>query len=390
MAVNSAVVLVACVIGYLLIEIVFFRIVVPYWPPGISTYLPETADILAQNSKAGLVPHNYIALMGDSYAKGVGDWMLEANDDRGRLRHTANIIRDGLGRDVASFGRNDSGSAEALVRMPTRLLEGSHCLLFPDIEDPASIVVYFYEGNDIRDNLLFLSRVNAAYGATDAAQIDRYLSEVYAVFSPWRCHLHLADTTARTVKLQYYLLVYGKHFADTNAERVNTILLTEGTAKAPYLEGPAVDMSEEQIAAGVRVFDRSMAWLRRRFAHVPVTVVYIPGGLSIYRFAGDKAFYYSRTIGGTASPFGEVPVATIEKHSALICGLIRQASIDHSAGFIDARPALQAAARTQLIHGPRDWYHLNRAGYAALGDLVVDRLSHPGSSQNGDCAILRP
>jgi hypothetical protein len=387
MAVNSVLVLVACVIGYLLIEIVYFRVILPTSPPGLSTYLPETADIIAQNSKSGPVPHDYIAILGDSYAKGIGDWMLEAADNRALPFHSANVIHDRMRRDVASFGRTDIGSADALVRTPTHLLEGGNCILFPHIDDPASIVVYFYEGNDIRDNLLFLTKVNATYGGTDSARIDRYLSEVYAAFSRWRCHLHLGDMVARTVKLRYYVLRYGPRFADANKVQVNSLRMAGRTATAPYLEGPAVNASAEQIADGVRVFDRSLAWLRRRFVDIPVTVVYIPGGLSIYQFAGEKAFSYSRALAGNSQPFGEVPVAMIERNSALMCDMIRQASVDHGAGFIDARPPLRDAARTQFVHGPRDWFHLNRAGYTILGNLVADRLSHPDATLD-DCGAV--
>jgi hypothetical protein len=390
LAVNSAVVLLACAIGYLLIEVVFFRIVLPLSPPGLRTYLPETADVLAQNSKSGFAPHNYVAIFGDSYAKGIGDWLLEAGDNRALPFHSVPIIHDRLRRDVLSFGRNDTGSAEALVRTPTHILEGSNCFLFPHIDDPVGIVVYFYEGNDIHDNLLFLTKVNAAYGGTDAARIDRYLSEVYASLASWRCHLHLADMTSRTVKLHYYLLKYGELFAETNKVRANSLLLAGGTTAAPYLQGPAVDLSDENIIAGVRVFDRSLAWLRQRFAGVPVTIVYIPAPLSIYHIDGPKAFFYSRQVARGASPFGEIPVATIERNSTLMCDLVRQASVSHGAEFVDARPALRAAAQTQIIHGPRDWFHFNRIGYTVLGNLVADHLGHPGVSSGGACAAAAP
>jgi hypothetical protein len=377
---NLTVVLVSCAIGYLLIEVIFFRFVLTNWPPALRTYLPETADVIVQNSKSGPIPHNYIAILGDSYAEGVGDWMLENGENRALPFHSANIIHDRLQRDVVSFGREDIGSAEALVRMPTHILEGSKCFIFPNIDDPAGLVIYFYEGNDIRDNLLFLTNVNAAYGATEQPQIDRYLSEVYANFAPWRCQLHLSDTIGRMAKLYYRTLVYGSGF--TAKVRVNSVLLSGGTTEAPYLEGAAIDMTDEQIVAGVRVFDRSLAWLQHRFPGVPVTVIYIPGAVSIYRFTGDTVSFFSRkVIGWTA---GKAPISKVERNNRLMCRLVRQASTDHGARFVDAKPTLRAAASTQAIHGPRDWDHLNRAGYTVLGNLVADHLK-TGAADTG-CA----
>jgi hypothetical protein len=142
--VNLLLVLASLTVAYLMCELILFRLVLPTWPPGVRTYLPETADVLVQNSKAGAVPHDYIAVLGDSYSEGVGDWLIEAGDDRSKPFHSANVIHDMMHRDVVSFGREGIGSAEALVRMPTHILEGSKCFLFPTIGDPSRLVVYFY------------------------------------------------------------------------------------------------------------------------------------------------------------------------------------------------------------------------------------------------------
>ncbi len=377
-SVNLLLLLGTIAIAYLVLEVLFFRVVLIHWPPGMTIYLPETADVLAQNSKAGPLPRDYVVLLGDSYAKGVGDWLLDAGDDRSLPYHSANVIHDGLKRDVVDFGRSNAGSAETLVRAPTHIIEGSRCFLFPDIDDPASIIVYFYEGNDIRDNLLFLEDVKAAYGENGRAQIDRYLSENYAVFAHWRCHLHLGDVLTRAMKQYYYLLVYGVTVGLPTPGKENSIIVAGQKTTAPYLEGPAAALTDQQIDDAAGVFDRSMAWLRRRFPGVPVTVVYIPGPLSVYRFATDTAFYYNRTR-KSAFEYGQVPVAQIGKVSTLLCGLVRQASTQNGAGFIDARPKLRALAETEEIHGPRDWGHINRAGYTAVGNLVVDRLKNPGA-----------
>ena len=39
--------------------------------------------------------------------------------------------------------------------------------------------------------------------------------------------------------------------------------------------------------------------------------------------------------------------------------------------FRVALPALRAAASAQVIHGPRDWDHLNEIGYRTHGSLVA-------------------
>jgi hypothetical protein len=54
--------------------------------------------------------------------------------------------------------------------------------------------------------------------------------------------------------------------------------------------------------------------------------------------------------------------------------LVRKIAMANSMDFIDARPMLRSAAAASLIHGPKDWDHLNETGYRVLGRLVASRV----------------
>src|SRR5262249_58786497 len=133
-----------------------------------------------------------------SMAEGLGDVLLAAGNNEARAYHAAHAVHDLTGKDVVSFGRGGSSSAEALVRQPARILEGSHCLIFPTIEEPSRIFAYFYEGNDIQDNLAFAKKVAQRAGHADGASIDAYLANDYARFPAWQCHLYLFDIGSAT------------------------------------------------------------------------------------------------------------------------------------------------------------------------------------------------
>jgi len=162
--VNFSVALVATIVSYFLIEALFFRVILPVADPSVRPQLPETPGVLAQSSKAHFVPRDYVAILGDSFAEGLGDALLAAGNNEARAFHAAHVIHDLTGRDVVSFGRGGAGSAEGLVRQPAHILAGSRCLMFPTIEDPDRIFAYFYEGNDIQDNLAFGRKVAQALG----------------------------------------------------------------------------------------------------------------------------------------------------------------------------------------------------------------------------------
>ncbi len=371
---NFSVAFVSTILGYFLIEALFFRVVLPASDPNVRPHLTETPGVLAQSTKAHFAPRDYVAILGDSFAEGLGDALLAAGENEARAVHGARVIHDLTGRDAVSFGRGGAGSAEALVRQPVRILAGSRCLMFPTIEDPARIFAYFYEGNDIQDNLAFERKVAQALGRADGDAIDAYLSDVYGSFAAWRCHLHLFDVASRMVRFFYQYYVVGiDPFRYEHTPGGNRILVSEDTIDAPApLDGPALELSDNSIRSGMLVFDRSLAWLKARFPSVPITVVYIPTMLSIYHLTGPVYRYAIQPRDDGKSD--TATVAQISRNSDLICNLVREASARHQVGFFDTRPRLREAAAARLLHGPIDWVHFNEPGYRALGGLLADRM----------------
>jgi len=137
--------------GYVMMEYALFRVMLPVAPIDIQSRFPAVAEILTQTSKSAYLPRDYIALLGDSYAEGYGDWLQEVGSKRKGPFHSADIIHQQTGRDVVSFGIGGAGSAEAMVKQPALIFPSSSCSIFPAIEPPRQMFVYFYEGNDIED-----------------------------------------------------------------------------------------------------------------------------------------------------------------------------------------------------------------------------------------------
>jgi hypothetical protein len=363
---NAALVIASVLLTYVLLEFAVFRLFLPYVPLKVRPALPDRAEVLAQHSKRNYLPHDYIALLGDSYAEGRGDWLLQNGDNRNSPFHSADVIREATGRDVVSFARGGAGSAEGIVLRPARIFTGSRCMLFPELELPRQMFIYFYEGNDIEDNLYFASKVVNAYGRLDGDTIDRYLTEYYAADNPWRCHLELMDTATRMTQFLYQHYVAGLDidYCGQDAPGANRLVVGGKSFEVPALQGPAPGFSDEPIQRGMKVLDRSLTWLQHRFKDVPVTVVYVPSPLSVYRIEGETAALcrYQALTGS---------VAQSRRNSDFMTDLVQKSATDHGMDFMDARPALRAAAAVNLIHGPRDWDHLNEIGYRALGALVA-------------------
>ena len=115
--------------------------------------------ILAQSSKKDLLPNEYIAIAGDSYAVGSGDWLDEARKKSflGSPDYSpAHLIYKKIGIDVVSFGQGGVGSFGGIWKEPiTQFLyinSVKNFQLFP----PKVFLVFFYEGNDIYNNVQFI------------------------------------------------------------------------------------------------------------------------------------------------------------------------------------------------------------------------------------------
>ena len=141
----------------LMIEGVLFPLLVPRLPLRLHAYLGDL-ELLSQSSKAGLTPRNYVALLGDSYAQGVGDWLLQADPDAPASYGSAHVIHDLSGRDVLTFGRAGAGSFESMVSEPFRRFGEVAGSPWYRLDPPSDAIVYFYEGNDLDDNLRTLRR----------------------------------------------------------------------------------------------------------------------------------------------------------------------------------------------------------------------------------------
>jgi hypothetical protein len=376
---NAILVVVTVAVTYLAGQLVLFRYLAAHMPPSVRPYLSDRASFFAQSSAAHDVPHDYIALVGDSNAEGVGDWLLSAGSDK--PHHSADVIHALTGRDVASFGRSGAGSAEAMVLRVTRILGDGGCYAFPSVEEPKQLVVYFYEGNDVDDNNGLIARAIHARGPGLPAAVDAFLDRDYGVVSGWRCYSHLGEMMFRMARFVVRYRFRPNRVIDLRPGK-NRVVIAEQPTGTPALQLPSMALDDQEIADGITVYDRSLAWLRRKHPNVPATVIYLPSPATTYRHAGADVIgrdvyepEASRRAGQPVIDAGRAfPVADIYRRSQHICEAIRAATLANGAAFVDARPLLRATGAHQPVHGPRDWKHPNETGYRLIGALVAQHL----------------
>ena len=368
---NALLLFISIGVTYLVASFVIFRFLLPHLSLNLYPHFPDIAEVFAQTSKSGAVPRDYIALLGDSYAEGQGDGLLAAGGDRAKFEHSAHVLHRLMGRDVVSLGIGGAGSVQAMVRQPARILN-SGCFLYPQLDPPRQIVVYFYEGNDLDENG-YIARRLAAEGPLTRAAIAQHLADRYSTPPRLRCLTDLGETM---FKMAHFLITNAETFETLRKPSAHNKVLAGGVShQAPALQKPPAEMEPRALEVSLMMFDLSLRWLKRNFS-APVTVVYLPSPAAIYRHAGASVDVYTRW------PLNEVramPAADIDAASQRTCEEIRALTLGREARFIDMRPALRAAAASAVIHGPQDWNHFNEAGYRVLGETLA-RMMDGGAS----------
>jgi hypothetical protein len=385
---------------YVIIETLVYPSFLPLIPLKFHEYI-GSIDTLAQSSKKHLSPKNYIALVGDSYAAGAGTWLLEADPNGNGPFHSAHVIQKMTGRDVITFGKPGAGSIDGVFLAPIKKFSRINSTLLYHLERPKILIVYFYEGNDLNNNLKTIRKY--------VMQDIRYeqLEKSHALEKFIENYYDIAEGSRRPLwKNAFSLLFMWKLSNDVFFERTekaqqsydnfrSKIESVETTNKARIsgtsvpipdeLQSPALELDNEEILVGVKAFELALAGLHRFFPNARLIVTDIPAPLSAYELASDRVVIETYEEKNSSRVY---PAALVEQKSNQICKLVAAASLRVGAEFVDSRDAIRSLARKHLVHGPKEWKHFNKRGYTELGKILSAHVSH-GPERSAGCVSLR-
>jgi hypothetical protein len=352
-------------------------------------------QVVSQHSKRDLIPRDYVLLVGDSYAKGYGDWLAAADPAGNDPYHSAHVIQERLGRDVLSYGKGGAGSIGGLVLFPARW---DLALARRGLEPPDVVAVYFYEGNDLNDNRRYLGDHfpggREGDGLMDDAVFDAFLREELDAYLTKKSLLDRSFTAA-------YLY---KRVRGSIEDRVRELLRDDpppsppAVAAAPpeapapalnrvriggelvalpdRIQSPALELSEEELERSLHVTGRSLALLVERYPDSRVILFRIPSPIATYELVTDRVHVQSYDY---REP--ERPAAQVETYSDRIGAALAGYAAELGIEYVDVRPIFRKAARERAMHGPADWQHLNRDGYTVLGEVVAERIEAGGGAR---------
>lgn len=304
-----------------------------------------------------------------------------------------------------NFGLPGAGSAGAWVMKPEEHMIWLDLSWRYTVAPPKTVFAYFYEGNDLDDNL---RRAAFHFGNAlpegfiqDPAAIDAYLENfagarqqekktaLYNLFA-----LKFARNIVRH-ELRQFTEVVPKEADLVAATRDHVVAVktasTGGvnafriagqtvTVDGP-LQSPGLELSPPQTSGALLIAERALIRLRALFPVSQVVVVYLPSTLTVYEPASEHVVI--QTYHGGRSRWPADAVAT---RSDSLCRRLRNSAGRVGVGFLDARGVLRAAARKSSVHGPLDWKHLNKDGQEVLGAYLAEHAQD--GERAGPCVRL--
>jgi hypothetical protein len=372
---NAALFIVSLLVTVSAIDFLVVPLAFPWMPLSIQGHLPPSVRVLAQSSKRAAVPQHYIAIVGDSYAQGNGDWVQSVNPRTNPPFASYHLLHARTGRDVVSFGAAGASSVRGLVSEPLGILAYLKKTWRYEFPQPDRILVYFYEGNDITDNLRVL-RDQWPGGPLRSDTFHSFIEQTVLAKSPHQRALesfNVTDNFLLTRALLHAFKAFVKRSPPPDLYNGDWSKVTVTKARIDNhmqwlpdgLAGPALGTNEAELERGAFVFEQSLRYLHEQLPNVPITVVYIPSPLTMYDVVSPTVIADTRVGSAIFS------TALISTSSDRIAARIKAAGADVGANFLDVRPELRSAAAQAVVHGPKDWNHLNKLGQEAFADAIL-------------------
>lgn len=321
--------------------------------------------------------------VGDSFTKGSGDSYLNGDylySIAHRVAHNdqINII------NTSSGGGSSFSTAINAVEMKKVFGFSPFLDEFPPIE---KVVIFFYEGNDLNDNLRDLKRLGGREGLrlrmkqAEEMPLSSLLRHgyFYGIESVmWNIYkqLHFKELMTKVLgeksydSLKVMLGMASDISQDSTDPSQKNLITREGQSQEVYsLQSAAMELSPEELTDSLNVFKESVFFLKRNFrSSIKFKIVYLPSIVAAYE---TMAPVYIQTYQNGRN---KISYAENLKRSQLIRSEIEKFAAKEKISYVDTTQQVIEAGRKNFIHGPKDWKHFNQKGYDVVYHAIKENF----------------
>ncbi len=386
-------------------------------PLKVFSILESGEQILGQTSKKSVLPKNYVAIVGDSYAAGWGDWKRQQVENNWLSRpdyQLTHLFHRKKNIDVVTFGVPGGGSVAAAIELAASF-NYINSLRNYSLERPQSILVYFYEGNDVYNNIMdtlwSFKEKHHINDLQDRLFFKKFINEFYLQRHPlMQNNIFLKDLIFTKFVISLFkeswksIKIKVKSFSKRSLERlqssdfldpnINKILVGGRQIQLPKtVQGPPfvgipksdvlANIKEENFNQAIYIFEQSLTLLKSIFKGSLINVVYIPSPLAVYKIVSPTVVYdhWTETPDNIKKPYYKVDSSLIAHKSYELCKIIESKARKLNLAFLDTKIFLREVAVDQMIHGPKDFGHFNKKGYETLLKGILEAFYENKSQQ---------
>lgn len=387
--INWILTLIMLSITLLVVEYVIENYLINVTPMKFQFSLPAALSVLSQSSKHGHIPQDYIAIVGDSYAQGKGDWLLNVNPNSNAPFHSAHVLNELTDKDVISFGKSGASNIEGWVREPIAKYKFIHKKIDDTFSKPSIVLAYFYAGNDLAENVIqikqsFIPQYGEAGLSNSILWQEFFKKEIaqrrVAPYSnDWGNTGWLLSGIVKIIKNEFHSKDKNEEFAVFSKNpigKINRVWVQGKQVNIPDgLQSPSLELNGSETEMGFLALTHSLQYLKNFFTDSRVVVVYIPSVLESYKHASEEVRISSIETSHEKLQRDIYNISELSTRSNELADRVKSIAVAQGLGFIDTRSQIMAASAQKLIHGPKDWRHFNRAGYEALAQSIACGLA---------------
>ena len=367
------------------------------FPRPLAATLPNVLLTLHPNTYKKESIENFNAVLGNSVAQGNGDAYLEGKVNYSITHKLHNMTK----KNYLIFGRAGHHSIKSVSNLIKIHKLSNAFFLIPNLKKPNSIYFYFYEGIDLKWNYnLYMKSKLENESIEDftlrlikkesnplpkdkvynffpilpfaGSFLEDFKSLFDDIFQSGNFKNSFSEVSDRIKKLLGFYIVLNDR-KENNLTWTNSLKKHEHVKNIRPIQGAGDTLNEKQIIIGLNIFFESVKQAKQWSKTEDVNIIYISAPITIYDwnepivYEGQSLFPKSkRDVKSTTN--GENKTKNI-----FIRQQIKSFSEKNNIFYIDPSDVLIKKGKSEVLHGPLDWGHLNDKGYKTVSDFIIEK-----------------